>query len=210
MPNFIDRTGQKFGRLLVLEEAGRNRLKKVLWKCKCDCGNIAVFTSGSLVTGNTVSCGCYLKEKITKHGGWKKSSYNSWRAMMRRCYNPKDKDYPKYGNTGITVCPEWHDYLKFAADMGEPVGSQTLDRINPYGNYEPLNCRWADLPVQARNIRMPTKNKSGYIGVTEVYEGRWMAKITKGKKAFYSKVFSNIEDAVAARKELERIHWGSA
>ena len=37
MPKFIDRTGQKFGRLLVLEDAGRDRLKKVLWKCQCDC-----------------------------------------------------------------------------------------------------------------------------------------------------------------------------
>lgn len=38
MPKFIDRTGQRFGRLLVIEDAGRNAFKKVLWRCTCDCG----------------------------------------------------------------------------------------------------------------------------------------------------------------------------
>ena len=105
----VDRTGQRFGRLVVLEQAGRTVSKKVLWKCKCDCGNETQTDSGSLVTGNTESCGCILKEAITKHGGWKKSSYNTWRAMIRRCNNPKDKDYPKYGGKGVSVCPEWLD-----------------------------------------------------------------------------------------------------
>lgn len=210
MPKFIDRTGQKFGRLLVLEEAGRNQLKKVLWKCQCDCGNVVTRTAGALVTGGSVSCGCYFKERITKHGGWKNASYNTWRSMMRRCYNPKDKDYPRYGGKGITVCENWHDYTAFAKYMGEPVGTETLDRINPYGNYEPSNCRWANLPTQARNIRLHSKNKSGHVGVTEVYAGKWMAKITKNSKSFYSQVFANIEDAIAARKELERLHWGSS
>ena len=36
MPKFIDRTGQRYSRLVVLEQAGRNAAKKVLWKCKCD------------------------------------------------------------------------------------------------------------------------------------------------------------------------------
>ena len=210
MPKFINRSGQRYGRLLVLEEAGRNNLKKVLWKCLCDCGNTTVATSGQLATEGAVSCGCYLKEKITKHGGWKKSSYNTWRAMMRRCNNPNDKDYKRYGALGVKVCPQWHNYTQFAKDMGEPEGTQTLDRIDPYGDYTPENCRWASLPMQARTIRIHSKNRSGHTGVTEVYAGKWMAKITKGKKSFYSRVFGSLQEAIAARKELERIHWGVA
>ena len=209
MPKFIDRTGQRFGKLVVVAEAGRDALKKVRWLCICDCGKETAVTAGGLVTGNTTSCGCYLLEKITKHGGWKKSSYNTWRAMMRRCYKPQDKDYPRYGAVGVTVYPAWHDYLCFEQDMGEPAGHETLDRIDPYGNYEPKNCRWADLPTQARNIRVKKNSESGYIGVNR-RGNKWEAAITVKKKKFYSKVFCTIEKAAAARKELERLHWGIA
>lgn len=209
MPKFIDRTGDRFGRLVALERAGRNALKKVLWKCRCDCGNVVLRTAGDLVTGNSVSCGCFLKERITKHGGWKNASYNTWRAMLRRCNNPNDKDYKRYGAVGIKVCSEWHDYARFRDDMGEPVGAETLDRIDPYGDYTPDNCRWASLPVQARNIRLHSKNVSGHTGVN-LRGAKWFAEITCKKKKFYSKACATIEEAIAARKELERLHWGVA
>lgn len=200
----VDRTGQKFGKLTVIEQTGRNNLKKVLWKCKCDCGNFVNVVSGSLITGNTKSCGCVIPN--FKHGGWNKSSYNTWRAMVRRCTNPKDKDYKRYGAKGITVCPEWMDYANFAKDMGEPVGKETLDRINPAGNYEPNNCRWASPIVQARNIKLPKSNKTGYTGVL-FHQNKYYANITSKGKKYYSKVFDTAEEAAAARKELERIHW---
>ena len=210
MPKFIDRTGQKFGRLLVLADAGRDRLKKVLWKCQCDCGNVVTRTAGALVTGGSVSCGCYLKERITKHGSWKKASYNTWRAMMRRCYKSQDKDYPRYGGKGIKVCERWHDYLNFSVDMGEPNGDETLDRINVYGNYEPNNCRWAGVQTQNRNVRVRANSKTGITGVSKTLSGTYMAKVTVKKKSFYSKCFQTLEEAAAARKELERLHWGSS
>jgi len=209
MGKFIDRTGQRFGRLLVTEEAGRNTLKKVVWKCTCDCGNVVIKTSGDLVTGNSVSCGCYLKEKITKHGGTGKGSYNTWRAMMRRCYTSHDKDYPKYGGRGVSVFAAWHDYAAFAKDMGEPTGTETLDRIDTYGNYAPTNCRWATPTVQNRNVRVRSGSKSGFVGVN-ARDNSWYGEITSKGKKFYSKACKTVEEAAAARKELERVHWGVA
>ena len=207
---FIDRLGQRFSRLLVVGAAGRDRNKKVLWECLCDCGNTTTIPSGALVTGNTTSCGCALKEAITKHGCWNKSSYNTWRAMMRRCHNAADKDYPAYGGRGVIVCEKWHDYLAFAADMGEPSGDETLDRIDVYGNYEPQNCRWAGVKTQNRNVRVRANSRTGVTGVSKTHSGTYMAKVTLGKKSFYSKCFATLEEAAAARKELERIHWGVA
>jgi hypothetical protein len=202
---FIDRVGQKFGKLTVVEQAGRNNLKKVLWKCKCECGNFVDVVAGSLATGNTGSCGCVIPN--FKHGGWKKSSYNTWRAMIRRCNNPKDKDYPRYGGKGVSVCPEWLDYATFAQCMGEPQGIETLDRINPSGNYELSNCRWASPTTQARNIKSPKTSKTGLTGVL-FHNKKYYACITVQNKKYYSKVFDALEEAAMARKELERIHWG--
>ena len=127
---------------------------------------------------------------------------------MRRCYNPKDKDFYKYGGAGVSVFAPWHEYAQFASDMGEPSGDETLDRVNTYGNYEPDNCRWAGAKTQNRNVRVRKSSKTGVIGVSKTHSGTYMAKITVGKKAFYSKCFSTIEEAATARKELERIHWG--
>lgn len=203
---FVDRTGQVFGKLTVLEQAGRNNLKKVLWRCKCECGNETVVVSGSLVTGNTTSCGCVIPNY--KHGGTGKSSYNTWRAMMRRCYVPEDKDYPRWGGRGISVYKPWHAYATFARDVGEPVGAETFDRIDTTGNYVPGNVRWATPTVQARNIRTPKNSKTGVTGVV-FHNNYYYAAITVKKKKYYSKVCSSIEEAAAARKELERLHWSA-
>ena len=202
----IDRTGHRFGKLVVVKEAGRNNFKKVLWECICDCGNTSLVVSGNLASGGTKSCGC--EEGYVKHRGSNKSSYNTWRAMRRRCNNPKDKDYHKYGAVGITVCPEWEDYLTFVKDMGEPKGKETLDRIDPNGSYSPLNCRWADCTIQARNIRLPKRSTTGYIGV-QFKSKKWYAHITINRKKYYSGAKETLIEAVAARKELEKIHWGS-
>jgi hypothetical protein len=107
------------------------------------------------------------------------------------------------------VCPAWTEYKNFVADMGEPEGDETLDRIDTYGNYSPENCRWAGVQTQNRNTRLRVNSTTGFIGVSVVGR-RFIAKITVGKKSYYSKLCATVEEAAAARKELERLHWGIA
>jgi hypothetical protein len=79
------------------------------------------------------------------------TSYNS---MMARCYDPKHDSYKRYGAMGVTVCDRWNgSYVNFRTDMGLRPAGMTLDRINPYGNYEPCNCRWATWSEQNKNKR---------------------------------------------------------
>lgn len=56
--------GMRFGRLLVLEEAGKNRHGKILWKTICDCGNIKIVSSDNLLSGSTKSCGCLKRDSV--------------------------------------------------------------------------------------------------------------------------------------------------
>ena len=64
----IDHSGRKFGRLKAIKCVGRDKHRRAKWKCECECGNMVVVSSVSLVTGNTNSCGCLLRDKIVTHG----------------------------------------------------------------------------------------------------------------------------------------------
>ena len=80
-------------------------------------------------------------------------TYMSWSAMLSRCYNKKATGYKLYGGSGIVVCQRWKKFENFFSDMGSRPKETTLDRINPYGNYEPSNCRWGTLKEQNYNRR---------------------------------------------------------
>lgn len=74
--------------------------------------------------------------------------------MKDRCSNPRHHAFSDYGGRGIRVCERWSVFENFLADMGErPVGT-SLDRIDPNGDYEPPNCRWADKYEQRNNQRL--------------------------------------------------------
>jgi hypothetical protein len=102
------------------------------------------------------------------HGHKKKGkpspTYRVWIQMKRRCFDPKSKDFPKYGGRGITVCDRWNaSFVAFLEDMGErPSLDHSIDRLEVNGHYSPDNCRWATSYQQnaehKRNLRAVTIN----------------------------------------------------
>ena len=90
-----------------------------------------------------------------KHGGKGTRLFHIWIDMRQRCNNPHNYAYKNYGERGISVYPEWNDYVNFRnwAEMNGYTNDLTLDRINVNGNYEPNNCRWVTRKVQNNNRR---------------------------------------------------------
>lgn len=62
----IDLTGQKFGRLTVLERAENDNRGKTRWLCRCECGNEKIISRDNLISGHTQSCGCYNIDTLVK------------------------------------------------------------------------------------------------------------------------------------------------
>lgn len=67
MGRLIDLSGQRFGRLIVLNRGiAKGKSKEAWWHCLCDCGQEVDVRGHSLRKGETQSCGCLHKEKISE------------------------------------------------------------------------------------------------------------------------------------------------
>ena len=157
--------GDKFGELTIIEELIHPKRRQ--FKCKCNCGKETFVFLCNLNTKHTISCGCIKGAPIgntnkVSHGdttnGKVSLTYNTWHAMMSRCYNKNADNYGRYGAKGIEVYGEWHKYINFKNYLIEskvglrPSKELTLDRY-PDNNkgYYPNNIRWATIEEQSKN-----------------------------------------------------------
>ena len=107
MYNRKDIRGRRFGRLTALEEtAARDRKQSVIWRCRCDCGQIVDVSYDALVYGNTVSCGCRKKE---------------WQDNLFQTLNYRDH-----------TCTSWLEKRKYRSDCSTGFRGVTRRKSGRY------------------------------------------------------------------------------
>lgn len=158
----IDLRGQPFGKLTVIEEAGRTKSGRVLWRCRCECGNEVVVRADDLRREHTRSCGCYMREltveRSTTHGARKTRLYNIWWGIMRRVgrrIGASDQHRRDYIARGIDICEEWavfKNFYQWAMANGYRDGLE-IDRIDNEKGYFPANCHWVARKQNVNNRR---------------------------------------------------------
>lgn len=206
-PKFKNRVGQRFDRLLVIEEAQCPPYLSrpaIYWRCQCDCGNIVEVSANALRAGDTQSCGCLQREltvlRSTVHGMSHEPIYKTWQDMIARCTNPKDTGYPRYGKRGITVCDEWrHSFQAFYDHVSQlpnyGIEGYTLDRTDNSFGYFPGNVGWATIAEQNRNQR--TNILITYNDKTQCLTD-WAIELNMSVSTLYSRIHKgwNVERAL--------------
>jgi len=67
----LDRTGKRYGRLVVLARSHQDKWRNWHWTCRCDCGTVKTVVGTSLTSGVTKACGCLnAPDRTGKRYGW--------------------------------------------------------------------------------------------------------------------------------------------
>lgn len=184
-----DLTGQRFGKLIILYPTDRRMDSgSIVWKCKCDCGNLIEVGRDKLLSGGTTSCGCgrkpprkdYLGKRfgmltVTGHAG-KKGGVHYWRCQCH-CGNQTEVSQSNLqsGQISCGCIQNQRPGLNFVdGTFVEGIQSNTLSKANTSG------------------IRGVYFNKK---------RGKWIAQIMFKGRCYYLGGYSQMEDAVKARKK---------
>jgi hypothetical protein len=144
--NFIDMTGKRIGKLIVLSQSSeKNKNKKLKWLCKCDCGNELTIVGTRLRRGIPQSCGCdtykRISQKLRKNPPYK-WLFNKIKYRAKTNQKKLKLTYEEFLEfTKVNVCHycngkvEWQEHRSTKDNKG-----YNIDRINSTKGYTKENC----------------------------------------------------------------------
>lgn len=226
MKKVSDLTGQRFGRLLVLNEHESRRDKanhaSTWWKCRCDCGNEKFIRARSLIIGSATSCGCYQRELARKRR-LESKTHNTY-DLTSKSYGigycsdgtefyfdledyDKIKDYRWSHNkkTGYIYTVQGNTSINFHSLISPKSENLLIAHIHREARNDnrKVNLRFGDISQVTWNTPVQTNNKSGVTGVYYSKSiNKWIADITHYGNRIH-KSFNTKEEAFAQRKAWE-------
>ncbi len=138
-----DLTGQKFGKLTIIKDSDQRYRGKVVWECKCDCGNFTLVNGNDLISGHTMSCGCmsqskgeFFIEKILKE----KSINFISEYSFKNCKNLKTNAYLRFDFylPDYNICIEYDGMQHFKESS---LCSDTLQERQERDNIKTQYCK---------------------------------------------------------------------
>lgn len=218
----IDLVGQKFGQLTVVEKTEERICGQIVWKCKCDCGNIVKAIGGNLKSGDTKRCENCRSEGLSnahrKYNNYEISGQivyvalsnckdkmlcdlSDWEKMKKYCWSKDAQGYvvamvngkARKFHTLIVHCPK--------GSVRDHINRNKLDNRKE-------NIRITSFSANSYNRSVSVKSKSGYTGVYKTKSGKWSASIRKDYKLIKLGIYENLEDAISARRKAEMEYFG--
>lgn len=231
-----DERGQVYGRLRVVEFAGKTKHGAAQWRCLCECGVEIVAIGNNLRRRLTQSCGCLARERaaeaaprVSREFAWKRRKQNEIEidGDVARVHLPDGSvalvdaaDVPliegyrwvgRCGNGEYVRSSERSDskpvYLHRLIMGVQDDSSRQVDHVHG----DTLDNRRGKLQItsQSANVQKSARRppKSGYRGVVK-RDGRYQAMINvRGERSYLGR-FDTAEEAAVAYNAAAREHYG--
>jgi len=209
--NIADLKGQRFGKLQVIENNGkRSSNGSVIWKCKCDCGNVKAISSQNLRSGGTISCGCHKYNFIDLTG--KKFG----RLTVIKRVGTSEYGQPMWecqcdcGNTTETASQSLRNGVtKSCGCFARENSSKRYKKIIKDTHKKYIENELKEGTSLCKlNDKMLKNNTSGVKGVTkDKARNKWIAQLVFKGDYHYLGRFNTIEEAAKARKKAEEKYF---
>lgn len=228
--NFKDITGKKFGYLTALYVSGHDSKNRILWHCKCDCGNEIDVLGSYLRTGSRDNCGCITRERHSK-ARIKTNTYDIESKEYGIGYTLKGEqfyfdieDYDLIKNYCWRLRKDGYLDAKKRDSSGKRIlmhdlifGDKYIDHINHFRNdNRKQNLRKPDIDCASSfdtcnqmNKELQSNNNSSVAGVYwHKIDSIWESYIDKDNQRIYLGRYKDFDKAVKARKEAEEKYFG--
>lgn len=211
MSKLKDLTGQKFGSLTVIGRDESRRANITYWLCKCDCGNPQILSvaRGSLTRGLTTSCGHARRKKDKSNQYDLSGGYGvGWTSNTNKEFYfdledyDKIKDYCWYENDSgyIVTQRDRHTIRLHRLVMAVTDPKIQVDHI--FHNLNDNRKQFLRLVTNQENC-LNKKSNGVYF---DKEKNKWAGRLTYNGKTYFKR-FDTIEEAIAYRKELEKLYF---